>query len=446
MPSATKLPVPETLYARSGDVNIAYQIMGDGPIDLIMVPGIISHVEFGHELAGYTDFLRRLAGFARVISFDKRGQGLSDRLSGSPTLDERMDDLVAVMDAVGSKRAALFGYSEGASMSALFSATYPERVSHLVLYAGFARFTNCEDYPHMYPLEQMLRSVQYWGTGASLKGFAPSLVKDPEAVRLHAKVERLCVTPGAYRGMLETNALIDVRAILPQLRLPTLVLHNEADLMVPVANGRYLAERIPGARYVEYPAGDHRPWAEGNIEALCGDVEEFVTGRRELPVQDVDRVLATVLFTDIVDSTRHLTSLGDKAWRRLLDEHDSLAQRIIDQHRGRLIKTTGDGILASFDGPGRAIKCAIALSQAAMRIGLKLRAGLHTGEVEARGQDIAGFAVNAAARIMGEAGPGEILVSRVVTDLVAGAGVNFARRASCELKGLPGQWELFAAA
>jgi class 3 adenylate cyclase len=315
-----------------------------------------------------------------------------------------------------------------------------------VLYAGFARFTNCDDYPHMYSLEQMLRSVQYWGTGASLKSFAPSLVKDPEAVRLHAKVERLCVTPGAYRGMLETNALIDVRAILPQLRLPTLVLHNEADLMVPVANGRYLAERIPGARYVEYPAGDHRPWAEGNIEALCGDVEEFVTGRRELPVQDVDRVLATVLFTDIVDSTRHLTSLGDKAWRRLLDEHDSLAQRIIDQHRGRLIKTTGDGILASFDGPGRAIKCAIALSQAAMRIGLKLRAGLHTGEVEARGQDIAGFAVNAAARIMGEAGPGEILVSRVVTDLVAGAGVNFASRASCQLKGLPGQWDLFAAA
>jgi class 3 adenylate cyclase len=216
--------------------------------------------------------------------------------------------------------------------------------------------------------------------------------------------------------------------------------------MVPVANGRYLADRIPGARYVEYRAGDHRPWAESNVEALCGEVEEFVTGRREIPVQDVERVLATVLFTDIVDSTQHLTSLGDKAWRRLLDEHDQMAQRMVDQHRGRLIKTTGDGILASFDGPGRAIKCAIALSGAATRIGLKLRAGLHTGEVETRGQDIAGIAVNAAARIMGEAGPGEILVSRVVTDLVAGAGVNFVRRDPCELKGLPGKWDLFTAA
>jgi class 3 adenylate cyclase/dienelactone hydrolase len=443
---STQFPIPETKYARSEDVSIAYQVMGEGPINLIMVPGLVSHVEFFHELPGYTDFLRRLAAFARVISFDKRGQGLSDRIVGSPSLDERMDDLDTVMKATGTTRAALFGYSEGASMTALFSATYPERVSHLVLYGGFARFSNSEDYDFMFSMDQIQRSCRYWGTGASIKIFAPSFADDSAAIKLWAKGERLIASPGGYRAMMEANALIDVRAILPQLRLPVLVLHNEADQAVPVANGRYLADHIPGARYIEYPAGDHRPWAEGNIETLCGDVEEFVTGRREVVRQDGERVLATVLFTDIVGSTQQLASLGDVAWRHLLDEHDKLAHRLVEQHRGRLIKTTGDGILASFDGPGRAIKCAMAFSGAASQIGLKLRAGLHTGEVEVRGEDIAGIAVNAAARIMDEAGPGEILMSRVVTDLVAGAGVNFTRRAAHKLKGLPGRWDLFAAA
>ncbi len=436
---------PETRYARSGNVSIAYQVMGDGPIDLIMVPGLLSHIEFFHELTGYTDFLRRLAAFARVITFDKRGQGLSDRVAGSPTLDERMDDLDAVMTALGISRAALFGYSEGAAMSALFSATYPERVSHLVLFGGFARFTNCDDYTHMFTLEQMTRTVKHWGTGASAKAFAPSLSGDPEAVRTWAKGERLIVSPGAYQAMLETNALIDVRAILPQLRVPALVLHSAADLAIPVANGRYLAAHIPNARYVEYPGGDHRPWAQENIDAIVGDIEEFVTGRREVVVDEVERVLATVLFTDIVDSTKQAVSLGDSGWHRLLDEHDKLARRAVEQHRGRLIKMTGDGILATFDGPGRAIKCAVALSASATRLGLRLRAGLHTGEVELRGEDIAGIAVNTAARIMSEARPGETLVSRVVTDLVAGAGVTFTPREPCELKGLPGRWDLFAA-
>lgn len=437
--------LPETRYARSGNVSIAYQVMGDGPIDLIIIPGLLSHIEFFHELAGYTDFLRRLAAFARVISFDKRGQGLSDRVAGSPTLDERMDDLDAVMKALGISRAALLGYSEGAAMSALFSATYPERVSHLILYGGFARFTNTDDYSHMFPLEQMLRSVKYWGTGASAKAFAPSLVDNPEAIKTWAKGERLIVSPSAYQAMLETNALIDVRAILPQLRLPVLVLHNEADMAVPVANGRYLAAHIPGARYIEYPAGDHRPWAQKNIEAIIGDIEEFVTGRREVVVDEIERVLATVLFTDIVDSTKQAVNLGDSNWHRLLDEHDQLARRTVEQHRGRLIKMTGDGILATFDGPGRAIKCAVALARDTARLGIRLRAGLHTGEVELRGEDIAGIAVNTAARIMSEARPCETLVSRVVTDLVAGAGVNFVPRGPCELKGLPGRWDLFAA-
>jgi class 3 adenylate cyclase len=444
MPTAL-LPVPDTRYAKSGDVSIAYQVMGEGPIDLIMVPGLVSHVEFAHETPGYTDFLRRLASFARVISFDKRGQGLSDRIAGHPSLDERMDDLDAVMQATGSSRAALFGFSEGASMSALFSATNPGRVSHLVLYGGFARFTNSDNYDLMFSIDQMRRSIPYWGTGASIKSFAPRLAGDPEAVRLWAKSERLSLSPGGYQAMMETNARIDIRAILPQLRVPVLVLHRAADASIPVANGRYLADHIPGARYIEYPGRDHPPWL-GNSEALIGDVEEFVTGRREAVVEDVDRILATVLFTDIVDSTRQLASLGDSAWRRLLDEHDKLVNRLVGQFRGRLIKTTGDGILASFDGPGRGIKCAVALTEGAARLGLKIRAGLHTGEIETRGDDIAGIAVNAAARIMSEAGPGEILVSRVVTDLVAGAGVTFTRRDPRELKGLPGRWDLFATA
>lgn len=435
-----QLTLPETRYARSGNVSIAYQVMDGGPIDLIMVPGLLSHVEFFHELPGYTDFLRSLTSFARVITFDKRGQGLSDRISGSPSLDERMDDLDAVMETLGISRAALFGYSEGAAMSALFSATYPERVSHLTLFGGFARFTNCADYNHMYPLDQMLRAVKYWGSGASMKTFAPGAA-NPEAMRLWGKGERLIVSPSAYQAMLETNALIDVRAILPELRLPVLVLHNSGDLAVPVANGRFLASAIPGARYIEYPGGDHRPWAP----VVAGDIEEFVTGRREVVMDEIERVLATVLFTDIVDSTRQAVTLGDGTWHRILDEHDKFARRTVEQHRGRLVKMTGDGILATFDGPGRAIKCAVALSGGSARLGLRLRAGLHTGEVELRGEDIAGIAVNTAARIMAEASPGETLVSRVVTDLVAGAGVKFIPRGACELKGLPGQWDLFAA-
>jgi len=443
---ADQSALPETRYARAGGVSVAYQIMGDGPVDLIMVPGLVSHVEFFHEIPGYTNFLRRLASFARVISFDKRGQGLSDRMVGCPTLDERMDDLDAVMTAVGSNKAALFGYSEGASMSALFSATHPNRVTHLILYGGFARFTNCEDYTHMFPLEAMLRSVKYWGTGASAKTFAPTVAQDPEAVKLWARGERLICSPTGYQAMLETNASIDVRAILPTVKTPTLVLHSVADRAIPIANGRYLASQIPGAQYVEYPGGDHRPWGEQLGERLSGDIEEFVTGRREGRRQEeFERVLTTILFTDIADSTQQLADVGDRKWRDLLDQHDTLAQRLITQYRGNLIKTTGDGILASFDGPGRCIKCALSLLAAVKPLGLRVRAGLHTGEVELRGDDVAGLAVNAAARIMGEAHPSEILVSRVVTDLVAGSGVTFASRGARLLKGLPGDWELFSA-
>lgn len=442
--SGQRLPIPETRFAQSGEVSIAYQVMGDAAVDLIIVPGMVGHVEFFHELPGYTDFLRRLAAFARVVTLDKRGQGLSDRMVDAPTLDQRIDDVRAVMHALGIRRAALMGFSEGASMSALFAATHPDAVSHLILYGGFPRFANTAGYDAMFTIEAMRRTLPYWGTGASIKTFAQSLAGDPEMVKLWAKGERLCVSPGSYKNLIEINAAIDVRAVLPQIRVPTLVLHRATDRAVPVANGRYLAASIPGARYAEYPDGDHMPFGP-HAEALCGDIEEFVTGQREAVVEETERVLATVLFTDIVDATARLAAMGDKAWRPIIDEHDAAARRLVAQHRGRLIKTTGDGILAMFDGPSRAIRCAMAFSAAAARSGLALRAGLHTGEVELRGEDIGGLAVHAAARVMAEAGPGEVLVSRVVTDLVAGAGVSFAFRETRTLKGLPGTWDLFAA-
>jgi class 3 adenylate cyclase/pimeloyl-ACP methyl ester carboxylesterase len=428
-------------------VSIAYQVMSEGPVDLILVPGIVSHVEFQHEFPGYTDYLRRLAAFARVIPFDKRGQGLSDRVSGVPSLEQRMDDVAAIMEEIESKRAALLGYSEGASMSVLFAATYPERTSHLILCGGFARFTNTSDYQLMFSEEAILKTVKYWGTGAFIKSLMPSRAKDLAAVSQFAKFERLSASPGAYKAILEQNALIDVRPILPNVRVPTLILHSRKDALVPVENGRYLASQIPGAKYIEYPEGEHgfQFGGAGDVQRLCGDIEEFITGNRESALPDLERVLATVLFTDIVDSTQRATQMGDHSWRRLLDEHDRTAQRVIEKHRGNLIKTTGDGILARFDGPGRAIRCALAFESAATQIGLPLRAGLHTGEVEMRDGDIGGVAVHAAARIMALSGPGEVLVSRVVTDLVAGAGLKFSERGSHELKGLPGRWDLFAA-
>lgn len=428
--------LPATRYAVSGDVNIAYQTMGDGPIDIIIVPGIVSHVEFLHELAGYTAFLRRLAKFARVVTFDKRGQGLSDRISGTPSLEQRIDDVRAIMDDIGSGQAVLMGFSEGSPMSALFAATHPDRVSHLVLAGGFAKSYST---PEMVEQRLML-----WGTGAMIKQLMPEQAENPEAVAQFAKFQRLSASPGTYRAYGLLNTLIDVRPILPSVRVPTLVLHRRTDTLVPVEYGRSLAAQIPGAKYIEYPDGGHAFWT-GDVETLLGDIEEFVTGHRESASTDLERVLATVLFTDIVDSTRSAAEMGDQTWRRLLDNHDQLAKQMIEKHRGILIKSTGDGVLATFDGPGRAVRCALALGTAAQQIGLPLRAGLHTGEIEIRGKDIGGIAVHAAARVMAQSLPTEVLVSRVVTDLVAGAGLKFSERGSHELKGLPGRWDLFAA-
>jgi pimeloyl-ACP methyl ester carboxylesterase/class 3 adenylate cyclase len=430
--------LPETRYALSGDVNLAYQVTGDGPVDIILVPGFISHIEFRHELPGHTAFLRRLSSFARVVTFDKRGQGLSDRVSDAPSLEQRMDDVRAIMDAIGSQRATLFGHSEGCAMSALFAATYPERVSRLILFGGYVtrRDVNIA--------EVVEQRMKFWGTGAMLKRVAPSLAADPTAVAQFAKFERLSASPGAVKSFTMLNSQIDLSSILPAVRVPTLVLHNQGDVQVPVEHGRELAACIPDAKMIEYPGVDHI-FTTGDVEPVLGDIEEFVTGHRESSSSDFERVLATVLFTDIVDSTRSAAAMGDQAWRRMLDSHDRLAIQTIEKHRGTLVKSTGDGILATFDGPGRAVRCALAFGTASKQIGLPLRAGLHTGEIEIRGRDIGGIAVHAAARVMAQSQPSEVLVSRVVTDLVAGAGLKFAERGSHELKGLPGRWDLFAA-
>jgi class 3 adenylate cyclase/pimeloyl-ACP methyl ester carboxylesterase len=432
--------LPETSYALSGDVNIAYQTMGAGPVNIIMVPGLVSHVEFMHEIPGYTAFLRRLSTFARVISFDKRGQGLSDRISGAPSLEQRMDDVRAVMDAVGSQRAVILGFSEGCPMSALFAATYPERVSQLILFGGFAVAAMLSNDME----ERIAQRVKLWGTGEMIKIVWPSQATSQDAKIQFGKFQRLSASPGAIKAISLLNAQIDVRPILPTVQVPTLVLHRRGDAQVPVELGRNLAAQIPNAKFIEYLGADHFFFC-GEVEELLGDIEEFVTGHRESSSSDLERVLATVLFTDIMDSTRSAAVMGDQVWRRLLDSHDQIAKQMVDKHRGNLIKTTGDGILATFDGPGRAVRCALAFGAAAKQIGLPLRAGLHTGEIEMRGRDIGGIAVHAAARVMAQSQSNEVLVSRVVTDLVAGAGLKFSERGSHELKGLPGRWELFAA-
>jgi pimeloyl-ACP methyl ester carboxylesterase/class 3 adenylate cyclase len=439
----TEFKLPETRYTQSGDVSIAYQVMGDGPIDIILVPGLFSHIEFLHEMPGYTAFLRRLSRYARVIVFDKRGQGLSDRIAGAPSLEQRMDDVRAIMDTVESRRAVLLGFSEGCPMSVLFAATYPERVSRLILIGGFARSKDRipDDAVWQNRLEWIVKN---FGTGAMLKTVAASQAGNTEAISQFAKFERLSASPGAIRTLLSLNRQFDVTSILPTLHVPTLVVHRKADPQISFELGRELADQIPGARLAAYPGVDHFFWL-GDTETMHGDIEEFVTGHRDSAETELERVLATVLFTDIVDSTRSAAAMGDQRWRHVLDSHDEIAHQVVGRHRGNLVKSTGDGILATFDWPGRAVRCALALGSASQQIGLPLRAGLHTGEIEIRGDDIGGIAVHAAARVMAQCGSNEVLVSRVVTDLVAGTGLKFAQRGSFEFKGLPGRWELYAA-
>jgi pimeloyl-ACP methyl ester carboxylesterase/class 3 adenylate cyclase len=431
--------MPQTRYARSGNINIAYQVVGDGPIDLIIVPGVINHVEMLHELPAVSSNLQRLARFARIISFDKRGQGLSDRVSSVPSLEERMDDVRAVMDAVGSRRTVLMGFSEGCAMSVLFSATHPDRVSHLVLIGGFMRSADAIPDAQFEALADAV--VANWGSGQMVKR---AFGATEEVLPVLGRFERMCCSPGAFKALMLMNRCIDVAPILQNVRVPTLILHSRADANVPVSEGQKLAAKIPGARYIEYEGLPHFCFTR-DCEQLIGDIEEFVTGHRPEVAEEADRVLATVLFTDIVNSTSRAIEIGDRRWRELLDTHDRLARQTVERHRGKLVKSTGDGILAIFDGPGRGVRCALALGTAAGQIGLPLRAGLHTGEIEVRGGDVGGIAVHVAARVMGQSGVDEVLVSRVVTDLVAGAGLKFVERGSFDLKGIPGSWDLFAA-
>lgn len=435
--------LPETHYAWAGDVSIAYQIMGDGPIDIILTPGIISHVEFFHEVPGYTDLLRRLSRFARVVTFDKRGQGLSDTMTGVPSLDERLEDMLAVLEAAEMNGpVVVIGASEGGSMSALFAATYPQRTQALILYGTMARFTNTPDYPHMNDEEEYLRSVKHWGTGMSIKGFVSSQRNNQELIALWSKGEKLCTSPAGYKRLLQTAGRIDIRPILPDIKVPTLILHRSDDILITVANGHYLAEHIPGAQIVELSGEDHIIFG-GDRAPLVAAVEEFLTGSSH-EVIDYDSVLATVLFTDIVGSSEKQAALGDRAWRELLDRHDAISAEEIKLFRGKLIKQTGDGLLATFDGPARAVQCARAIRDRLKIHDLKIRAGLHTGEIELRGDDISGIAVNIAARVQDLAEADDVLVTRTITDLTAGS--NLAFRAHCEetLKGIPGSWQIHA--
>ncbi len=438
------MPAPQTRYAKSGDVNIAYQVLGDGPIDLVYVWGWLSHLDFQWTDPTLAVFLRRLASFSRLIMFDKRGTGLSDPADGAPSFEERMDDIRAVMDAVGSGRAALLGFSEGAALSCLFAATYPERTAGLILYDGVIVGIEAENSPvdssWRATANAVRDTIDRWGEGDTVDWVAPSLAVSGIERRFWGTFERASMSPGMARSLWKAIQHADVRPVLPTITSPTLVLHH-ADSAIPSFQGTMAAELIPGARYLELPGCDHLPGA-GDPEAIAAEIEEFLTGSRGGGSQD--RVLATVMFTDIVDSTRRAAELGDTAWRQLLERHDTVVRSELKRFRGREVKRTGDGFLASFDGPARAIRCACAIAEEATELGIGIRAGLHTGECEVIGEDIGGLAVHVAARVGAIAGPSEVLVSSTLKDLVLGSGIALTARGTHELKGVPGRWSLYA--
>ncbi len=438
---------PKTRYARNGDARIAYQVIGDGPFDLIVVPGFVSNVEYLWEIPGVAAVLERMASYARVITWDKRGTGLSDPVVGLPPLEERMDDMLAVLDAAGSEQAALFGVSEGGPLSVLFTATHPRRVSALVMYGAAPRIAWAADYPGGLPpdlySDTMREAVlEGWGDGVLLDIFAPSYAGDESIREVWGTFQRLGASPSMGLATLEALLEIDVRDILPSIHVPTLLLHRSGDRAISVEGSRLMADQIPNAKYVELEGEDHL-WFLGDVDAIFDELQEFLTGARRNAA--VDRMLATVLFTDIVDSTRRVAELGDRRWRELLREHDALVRRELERFRGREVKTVGDGFLATFDGPARAVTGAAAIRDAVQPLGIEVRAGLHTGECELVGEDITGVAVNIAARISALADPNEVLVSRTVTDLVYGSGIEFVDRGQAELKGIPETWQLFAA-
>jgi pimeloyl-ACP methyl ester carboxylesterase len=436
---------PTTRYAKSGDYSIAYQIVGDANLDLVFVPGFVSHIEHAWEDPEFAHFLDRLASFSRLILFDKRGTGLSDRVPVEklPTLEERMDDVRAVMDAAGSEQAALFGVSEGGPMSMLFATTYPERVLALVLYGTYAKRVRDADYPWGPTVDEhldFLDAVQGdWGGPSQVDTWAPSVAEDDRFKRWWGQYLRLGASPAAARAVLAMTRDIDVREILPAIRVPTLILHRTGDRRIDIGGSRYMARRIPNARLVELPGIDHLVWI-GDADSVVDEMEEFLTGTRHSA--EPNRVLATVLFTDMVESTSRAVQLGDARWRALISDHDRLVRGELTRFRGREIDRRGDGFLAIFDGPARAVRCALSIVERVHELGIQVRAGLHTGELEKIESGIAGIAVHIGARVMSLAGPDEVLVSSTVRDLVAGSGLMFSDKGTYELKGVPGSWRI----
>nr|MDJ0958360.1 adenylate/guanylate cyclase domain-containing protein [Arenicellales bacterium] len=393
---------PKTEYVRSGDTHIAYQVVGDGPIDLVFVPGWVTHIELAWEEPTMARFLGRLASFARLIWFDKRGTGLSDRVPNDklPKNEERMDDLRAVMDAVGSKSASVFGYSEGANLSAMFATTYPNRTDAMILYGSFAKRIWSPDYPWAPTMEERQKEYKFiereWGKKMDVAHYVPSKANDEDFIQRVTTYFRRAASPGAAVTLLRMNTQIDIRGILPLIQVPTLIIHRTGDQDAKVEGARWMAQQIPNAKFVELPGNDHVPWV-GDQDSILNEIQEFLTGERPKPV--ITRVLMTILFTDIVESTQLAHDLGDTAWKALLEEHDCICKQKIAQFRGTLIKSTGDGVHVTFDGPGRGISCAKEIIKDARTIGLKVRAGLHTGECELRGDKIDGIAVHLAARV-----------------------------------------------
>jgi class 3 adenylate cyclase/alpha-beta hydrolase superfamily lysophospholipase len=440
---------PVTQYARSGDLHIAYQVVGDGPIDVVYVPSWISQVEHYWEEPGVARYFNRIASFSRLIMFDRRGSGLSDPVLDAPTLEEQMDDVVAVLDAAGSERAAVFAQLEGGAMATLFAATHPERATALVLYEAMPRMSWAPDYDWPPRREERLEFIangglDNWGDGSRILGLAPVSSQNPRFRQWFARLERLAASPGTAAKLMRMNSEVDVRAVLPTITVPTLVLHRAEDKFIDIRHSRYLAKHVPGARYVELP-GEEALTFGGGSESLLAEIEEFLTGARH-PV-DSERILATVMFSDIVDSTQRAAEMGDRRWRDLLGSIETAVERELARFRGRAVKKMGDGFLATFDGPARGIRCAAAIRDAARsQFGVEVRSGLHTGEIELIGDDVGGIAVHIGARVGAAAGAGEVLVSGTVKDLVVGSGISFEERGERELRGVPGSWRLWAVA
>jgi class 3 adenylate cyclase len=440
---------PQTRYARSGDLHIAYQVIGEGPIDLVYVPSWISALEHYWDEPTVSRYFNRLASFSRLIMFDRRGSGMSDPVPNAPTLEEQMDDVVAVMDAVGSERAAVFALLEGGAMATLFAATHPERTTALVLYEAQPRMSWAPDYDWAMKREDRKQYIQNgglqnWGDGSRISALSPESAGNARLQNWYGRLERLAASPGMAAKLMLMNAEVDVRAVLPSIKVPTLVLHRAEDQMIDIRHSRYLAEHIPGARLVVLPGREALSFGPAAASEL-DEIEEFLTGQRQ--AVHSERILAMVMFSDIVDSTRRAAELGDRRWRDLLQSVESSVSRELARFRGRAVKTMGDGFLATFDGPARAIRCATAIRDSARsEFGLEVRSGLHTGEIELIGNDVGGIAVHIGARVGASAGPGEVLVSGTVKDLVVGSGLAFEDRGERELKGVPGRWRLFAVA